>query len=117
MNRQLNILSLSKMRKSDGKVKITIYEWAGKKGPFRINSKCDECDIGIPLVKDIVKRVDRDRGRVRVEVKPWLDNFFEVLWKGGWHAPIILVNGKIFSQGIIPDAKKLKEVMVRELKK
>ena len=117
MNIQLSILSLSKMRKNDGKVKITIYEWAGKKGPFKITSPCKECDIGIPLVKDIIKRVDGDRGKVRVEVKPWLDNFFEALWKGGWHAPIILVNGKIFSQGIVPDANKLKDTIVRELRK
>jgi len=101
----------------NGEVRITIYKWAGKKGPFRIKSKCEECDIGIPLVKDIVKRVDRDRGRVRVEVKPWLDNIFEVLWKGGWHAPIVMINGKVFSQGIVPDAKLLEETITREMER
>ena len=105
------------MRKSDGKVKITIYEWAGKKGPFKITSPCKECGVGIPLIKSLAKEIDSGRGKVRVEVKPWLDNFFEVLWKGGWHAPIILVNGKIFSQGIIPDATLLRKTIRRELSK
>ena len=38
---------------------------------------------------------------------PWLDNWWRILWRGAWHAPIILLNGHVFSQGIVPDVKAL----------
>ena len=91
-------------KEKDRKVKLTIYRWAGKKGPFKISSECRECDITVPLVRKIANETGSE-----LEVKPWLDNFLEVLWKGGWHAPIITVSNKVFSQGVVPDEEKLKE--------
>ena len=44
---------------------------------------------------------------VSLEIVPWLDNFWKVIWRGGWHAPILTVNGKVFSQGKVPDIPKL----------
>jgi len=50
--------------------------------------------------------------RVSIEVKSWFNNLLPNLIKGGWHPPVVMVNGKIFSQGIVPDAKNL-EIKIR----
>ena len=48
-----------------------------------------------------------------IEIKPWFNYMMKVLLKGGWHPPVVTVNGKIFSQGIVPDAEKL-EIKIKE---
>ena len=37
---------------------------------------------------------------ISFKVKPWLDNWWRIILKGAWHAPVIMVNGKVFSQGV-----------------
>ncbi len=85
------------------KVHILVYKYAGRKGPFAIKNKCEECDVTISMLKDLESK----KKSISLEIKPWLDNFFTALLKGGWHAPVVLINGKIFSQGIIPNRKDL----------
>ena len=53
---------------------------------------------------------------VIIEIKPWLTHIFESLRRGGWHAPVILVNGKLFSQGIVIDRDKLNQRVLSEIK-
>lgn len=87
---------------------ITIYRFTGKHGPFSIpNRVCEECDLSITTVK----RLARDMGikNVNIEVKSYFEKFFEVILKGGWHAPVVLVNGKICTQGKVPDYYILKQ--------
>jgi hypothetical protein len=89
------------------KVKITIYWYAGKFLWKEITETCDECDLTIALARRLVREIGEEK--VELEVKPWLDHFFEALFHLGWHAPIVLVNGKRFSQGVVPDPEKLRE--------
>ncbi len=78
-------------------VSVTQFRWAGKFGPFRIKSTCDECELTTGILQDIM--ADELKGKnVTFEVKPWLDNLFYCLRRGTWHAPIIMVNGKKFYQ-------------------
>lgn len=83
------------MDKQNQQVIITQYKWAGKWGPFRIKSHCDECDLTTTLLKKLVE--DEFTGKpVVFEVKPWLDNWIYCLQRGAYHPPIIMVNGQKF---------------------
>ncbi len=93
-------------------VLIVQYRWAGKWGPFRIRSACEECDLTRTIIKNLIKN-ELKRCKVRFVVKPWLDNWVYCLLRGGWHAPIVFVNGKLISQGVVVNKNKL----VREVKR
>ena len=88
---------------------ITIYPITGRQwGPLRIPHRwCEECNLTIRLVRQVVGELGRED--VRVEVKPWIRHLFDALRRGGWHAPVVTIDGKVFSQGIVPDAAALRE--------
>lgn len=95
-------------------VKITLYRWAGSKFFLEIRSGCEECDSSVQVIRDLLQTEFRC-GAVVFETKNWLDNLFECLLHGGWHAPVILLNGKLFSQGVIPDRKQLSDKIWQRL--
>ena len=76
---------------------ITQFKWAGKFGPFRIKTDCDQCDLTTTILKDMMENEFAGED-IRFEVKPWLDNFFYCIIRGAWHAPIVMVNGRKFYQ-------------------
>ena len=79
-------------------VNVTVFRWAGAWGPFKVNIPCGEC----ALTKDIIQDcIDTDLAGIQVDLdlRDWLTEWWKPLPKGGWHAPIVLVNGKIVSQG------------------
>jgi len=79
-------------------VKITVFRWAGAWGPFKVNIPCGECSLTKDIIQDCI---DTDLAGIEVELdlRDWLSEWWKPLPKGGWHAPIVLVNGKIISQG------------------
>lgn len=81
----------------DNPIVITDFKWAGKLGPIKIKSPCNECDIVTSMLKKMIEE-DFKGKNVALEVKPWLKNIFYCLARGAWHAPIIIVNGKKFFQ-------------------
>ena len=90
------------------KVLVTLYRFTGKQLFFTVPQKyCEECDLTIHLVKQIASEFGEDR--VYVDVKPWFNYLPQALLKGAWHPPAVLVNGKLISQGVVPDAGKLRE--------
>ncbi len=83
---------------SDDAIKVTLYKWAGAWGPFKVNIPCGECS----LTKDVIQDTfDTELNGVKVELdeREWLSEWWRPLPKGGWHAPIVMVEGKIVSQG------------------
>ena len=78
-------------------VKVTQFKWAGRLGPFRIKTTCDQCELTTGILQDIMADELKDKN-VLFEVRPWLDNLFYCLVRGAWHAPIIMINGKKFYQ-------------------
>ncbi len=79
-------------------IKITLYRWAGSWGPFKVNIPCGECT----LTKDILQDTfDNELAGIPIEleVKDWLSHWWEPLKLGSWHAPILVVEGKVVSQG------------------
>ncbi len=91
-------------------VKVTVYLWAGQNGPFRIQSHCEECDLTLHLLKDILEK-ELAGAPVEVEVKPWLSHLWEALRLGGWHPPVVVIDGWRFSQGIVPERARLERIL------
>lgn len=79
-------------------VKVTLYRWAGAWGPFKVKISCGECTLTKDVIDDTLKNELGDIP-VEFEVKDWLSVWWEPLLKGGWHAPIVMVEGKIICQG------------------
>ncbi len=80
------------------KVKVTVYKWAGSWGPFKIKIPCGEC----ALTKDVIlDTLENELAGIPVELdmRDWLCEWWKPLLKGGWHAPIIMVEDRIISQG------------------
>jgi len=87
---------------------VTIYPITGRQiGPLSIpHFLCEECDLTIRQVRRVVAGLGRDD--IAVEIRPWLRHAFEALRHGGWHAPVVTIDGRVFSQGIVPDAEALR---------
>lgn len=95
-------------------IKILQYKWAGSWGPFRVKVLCDECDLTETTIKSVLEKEYANRD-IAFETLPWLDNWYKVIWKGGWHAPIVLINGKVISQGEFLPADKFREELEKIL--
>ncbi|MEO0620357.1 MAG: glutaredoxin domain-containing protein [Pseudomonadota bacterium] len=83
---------------SPAPVKITLYRWAGQFGPFKVKIPCGECALTADIIKDTVAN-ELAGVPVEVETLDWLSNWWKPILKGGWHAPIVMVEDKIIGQG------------------
>lgn len=89
-------------------VQVVQYKWAGKWGPFKITVPCGECGASEGIIEHVIDTEFAPRGiKVDFETRPWLDAWWKPLLRGAWHAPIVLVNGKVVSQSVVVDAGKL----------
>ena len=79
-------------------IKITVFRWAGAWGPFKVNIPCGECSLTRDIIEDCMA-TDLAGIDVELDLRDWLSEWWKPLPKGGWHAPIVLVQDKIISQG------------------
>ncbi len=79
-------------------IKITMFRWAGKWGPFEVKIPCGECAVTQDILRDVV---DKELAGVSVEldIREWLSEWWKPLKRGAWHAPIVMVEGKVVSEG------------------
>lgn len=93
-------------------IEITVYRWAGRWGPFKVNIPCGECTLTGDIIRDVIENelagVD-----VTVETVDWLSNWWKPILKGGWHAPIVMVEGKVISQGAALNRGLLAEAVIK----
>lgn len=98
---------------------ITLYKYLGKWGPFKIDTPCDYCDLTSSVLQDMMDNEFKGLN-VEFEEKKWLDNWITLLLKGAWHAPIILVDGKLFHQyskeNPLFDREKLEKAVKKDWK-
>ncbi|MEK6977104.1 MAG: hypothetical protein AABX40_01720 [Candidatus Hydrothermarchaeota archaeon] len=95
------------------KAKVTIYRYGGRFLFYRITQDCEECELSVRMARGIARELGEEK--VEIEVKPWLDHFMEALLKGGWHTPIILINGRKYSQGVVPQRAEFMEAILRAM--
>lgn len=91
-------------RSGNGPTVVTVYPITGKQLFFRVpESWCRECDLAVRAVE----RVIDGRDDVELRIKPWWNHLFDALRRGGWHAPVVTIDGKVFSHGVVPDEEQL----------
>jgi len=83
---------------SSDPVKVTLYRWAGAWGPFKVNIPCGECSLTSDVIEDTFEH-ELAGVPVQLDVREWLTEWWRPLRKGGWHAPIVMVEGRVVSQG------------------
>jgi len=77
---------------------LTLYRWAGAWGPFKVNIPCGECSLTKDVIQDTLC-TELEGIEVKLDIRDWLSEWWKPLVKGGWHAPIVIVEGKVISQG------------------
>ncbi|MFM1816728.1 MAG: hypothetical protein RLZ98_3423 [Pseudomonadota bacterium] len=79
-------------------VRVQLFRWAGKWGPFKVKIPCGECALTQDILRDTF---ENELAGIPIELvtEDWLSNWWKPLPKGGWHAPIVMVEGRIISQG------------------
>ncbi|MEM7592633.1 MAG: glutaredoxin domain-containing protein [Cyanobacteria bacterium P01_A01_bin.83] len=80
------------------KVPITLFRWAGAWGPFKVKIPCGECTLTKDVILDTLQQ-ELAGIPVELEIREWLTEWWKPLLKGGWHAPIVMVDRKVISQG------------------
>ena len=83
---------------SSDAVKLTLFRWAGEWGPFKVKIPCGECALTVDVINDTLE-TELAGIPVELEIRDWLNEWWKPLPKGGWHAPIVMVEGKLVSQG------------------
>lgn len=94
-------------------IKITLYRWAGSFGPFKVNIPCGECTLTKDILLDTFKNELADVP-VELEVKDWLSHWWEPLKYGAWHAPIVILEGQVVSQGEALNRGLLVQAAIKE---
>ena len=79
-------------------VKITLYRWAGHWGPFKIKVPCGECALTQDIIEDTLI-AELEEIPAELETHNWLSQWWSPLCRGGWHAPIVLVENRVICQG------------------
>ncbi len=79
-------------------IQVTLYRWAGQFGPFKVNIPCGECTLTKDILEDTFSN-ELEGVPITLQVKDWLSHWWEPLMCGAWHAPIVIVEGKVVSQG------------------
>lgn len=79
-------------------VEITLFRWAGAFGPFKVNIPCGECSLTVDVIKDTLAH-ELAGIPVELDSREWLTEWWVPLRRGGWHAPIVLVEDRLVSQG------------------
>ena len=91
-------------------VTVTVYPMTGRQLGFNVPHRvCEECDLTVRLVQ----RVTEDHPNVELRIKPWFNHLFDALRRGGWHPPVVTINGKIATQGILPDEARFRRALDR----
>lgn len=89
---------------------MTIYRFTGWQGFFKIpESWCRECDL---LVRATERVAETSATDMTLDVKPWFLWFWKPLFRfGAWKAPILVVDGEMVSQGIVPEDGKIADAL------
>ena len=92
-------------------VEIILYRWAGAWGPFKVSIPCGECSLTGDVIEDTFAN-ELAGVPVTLDVRDWLSEWWRPLRKGGWHAPIVIVEGKVVSQGAALNRGLLTQVVI-----
>ena len=102
---------MSNTEKAEKPVQVTPYVWAGAWGPFKVTIPCGECSLTLDVITDTFE-TELAGVPVALDVREWLTEWWKPLRKGGWHAPIVMVEGRVVSQGHALNCGVLTEAII-----
>jgi len=82
-------------------VNITVFKWEGRWGPFKIKIPCGECALTQDVILDTMEN-ELSGVPVELDLREWLTEWWKPLRffpPSGYHAPIVLIEDKIVSEG------------------
>ncbi len=96
-------------------IEVTVYHVTGRQFPAVSipDAWCRECEVTLGVARRVAREVAPEC--IRVIAKPWLRHLLEALRFGGWHPPVVVVDGSVFSQGVVPDADALRRRLLAAL--
>ncbi|MEE8574496.1 MAG: glutaredoxin [Thermodesulfobacteriota bacterium] len=100
----------------EGTVNITVYKWAGAFGPFKIKIPCGECALTRDVIGDAMGK-ELAGVPIELQIHDWLSEWWRPLIKGGYHAPIVMVDGSVIAQGVALNRGVLIEAVIRSYSK
>lgn len=91
---------------------IIIYRFTGKQGIFTIPSNwCKECDLLLNIVYNVIDH-HADINNINLIIRPWFIWFLVPLFQyHTLHAPMLIINGKLISAGIVPTKEKILDAL------
>lgn len=91
------------MNRKDFSHLVVVYRYTGRQGWFTIPAKwCEECDLLLSLVEDVIVKHSLSEA-VRLVVRPWWIWWLVPLLRyGSFHAPQLIIDGKLISAGVVP---------------
>ena len=92
---------------------LLLYRWAGKWGPFKVKIPCGECTLTTDIVEDVLAN-ELKTARVKLTVRDWLSHMVKAFFQGAKHAPVLMLNGKVISQGVAINRGLLAETVMNE---
>ena len=102
------------IRLSMERIHITVYRPAL---PFawsrRAALRKAESDRALATIQAVVKELGT--GYFDVHVLSWPAHCIEALWRGGRHAPVVLVGNAIYSQGCTPDRAEFRAYLNEQI--
>jgi hypothetical protein len=95
-------------------VRVTIYRVTGKQlFFFKVNpASCRECDLMVNVVEKALDELS-EVVRAKLEVKPWLNYFLFSIFRGGYHPPVLIVEGRVVSQAAVPTVEEVKRAVLQ----
>lgn len=106
------------MSRSSGEnrqVVVTVYRITGRQLFFDIGkSICEECDLTVAAVARAIRELEGVD--VKLSVKAWLNNLPIALARGAYHPPVLLVDNRVISQGVVPATEYVKQAIVNAVR-
>ena len=93
--------------------KLLVYRWGGQWGPLKVKIPCGECTLTTDILRDVLAK-ECANAEVEFEIKDWLSHLMEATLKGARHAPAVLLNGKVVSQGVAINRGQLAQAIMEE---
>lgn len=90
--------------------RIVIYVVSGTHAGITVpKSFCKECHLFASAAQDAVEELDMD---VAISVRSYWTRFLWPLLHGGYHPPVMMIDGHVITQGYaVPDPEEIKDAI------
>jgi len=87
-------------------VKIDYYRYAGRFLFYKAKDRCLECEMTYSILHRLDAEVFSGKN-IKINIKPFFNHLIPLFFKKAYRPPLVYINDKLFSQGIVPDARIL----------